>query len=157
MITDKQWLEFIKKELARVVLDVEKFINERYEKERLIEFRKNYIPLYGQRTEAEHARIRESLKRDPNKCSHLKGGDIRRGVMKDYNVTGHYFPNGILRIRCSICGKKWFKGDPDWSEAIRMVNQSTNSISSSEICNEFLSVAREQNPERAAVQSNKEI
>lgn len=71
-------------------------------------------------------------------CDHRKGGySVRgaapRGGIVDYNVSLHTFSNGKARVRCNKCGKRWFRGDADWADAVRMVEQSSNSPSSSEI------------------------
>lgn len=66
-------------------------------------------------------------------CPHLKGGRYARSANKDYAVYGHTFPDGTQRIKCMLCPKSWRPGDSDWKEALKMVEQSTNTWSSSEI------------------------
>lgn len=95
---------------------------------------KPYVPKYKLRTEAEHAQIRESLQINPKFCNHLKGHirSPRLGLGVDYNVSFHTFINGVSRVRCNKCGKKWFQTDPDWEYALSLVRSSTNHKSSSE-------------------------
>jgi hypothetical protein len=85
----------------------------------------------------------------PEPCRHLKGAVssavvvngvtfIGKGMpggfpRKDYSVYLHTFPDGHPEIRCTICGKKWFKDSQDWKEALKMCEESTNRSSSSEI------------------------
>jgi hypothetical protein len=84
-------------------------------------------------------------------CKHLKGGKGRKKNQAiDYAVYPHRFVDGTLRIRCTLCGAFWQKGDTvetlfrrgkaipnhtklGWKEAVMMVDQSTNKYSSSEI------------------------
>ena len=95
--------------------------------------------LYSIRSEVEHQAIRESIRFDPKTCKHLKAEKTRRKeAFYDYNVSQHTFINGITRIRCNNCGTKWFKGDPGWEEALRMMKSTTNRPSSSEMPYEFL-------------------
>ena len=93
----------------------------------------NYVPKYGTRSEAEHASIRKRLRVNPSRCDHLKGGRYKLAMVKDYNVSFHTFVDGVSRIRCNKCGAKWFSGDPGWTTALGMAEQSTNQPSSSEV------------------------
>ncbi len=65
-------------------------------------------------------------------CTHTKGGS--GGVRyKDYNVHGHRFADGTYKIWCgNNCGFVSYERDSNWMEAIRMMGQSTNTVSSSE-------------------------
>lgn len=85
-----------------------------------------------------------SVKEDPNnfsimeraslnpRCRHLKGGNVR-GVHKDYNLICHNYPDGTTKIWCGYnCGFVARPGDANWKEAVNMMSQSSNSISSSE-------------------------
>jgi|ERR1700688_514279 len=91
-----------------------------------------YVPRYNTRTSLEHQAIRDKIQKDPKTCRHLKGGGITNGV-KDYNVLTHTFPNDRTRVRCGNCGRVWWNTDADWQDALRMVSQSTNTASSSEV------------------------
>ena len=71
-------------------------------------------------------------KRDLSNCSHLKGGRVRTS-MRDYAVYLHTFPDGTHRIKCTLCPKAWYPGDPGWKEAVQMCESSTNTASSSEV------------------------
>lgn len=72
-------------------------------------------------------------------CKHLKGGKLR-GFCKDYNVACHTFPDGSKKIWClNGCGFQiWSDRDNKdnrskaWRGAIAMLEQSTNTPSSSE-------------------------
>lgn len=84
-------------------------------------------------------------------CKHLKGGKRLKADSKiDYNVSLHVFPDGVWQIKCHTCSARWRKQDtPDffvrsgkkvpnhtrmgWEQAMRFVDQSTNTFSSSEI------------------------
>jgi hypothetical protein len=91
-----------------------------------------YVPRYNTRTELQHREIRKRIQQDPKTCRHLKGGGITNGV-KDYNVLTHTFPNDRTRIRCANCSRVWWNTDADWQDAVKMVQQSTNTPSSSEV------------------------
>lgn len=69
--------------------------------------------------------------RDLSGCRHTKGG--RLNVAKDFAVYGHTFPDGSLRIKCTICPKTWYPSDADWKDAVKMTENSTNTWSSSEV------------------------
>ena len=84
-------------------------------------------------------------------CKHLKGGRRLKADSKiDYNVTLHVFPDGVWQIKCLTCCARWRKQDTaeffirgskkipnhtkmGWQEAMRLVDQSTNTFSSSEV------------------------
>jgi len=90
-------------------------------------------------------------------CKHLKGGRGRRKNQAiDYAVYHHQFVDGSKRIRCTICGAFWTPQDTveflvrrgkkkpnhtglGWNDAVRMVDQSTNTPSRSEIRIDVLS------------------
>jgi hypothetical protein len=100
---------------------------------------------FKQQETFEQAKIRHQ--RD---CSHLKGGPNRNRLSrKDYNVSKHTFIDCTVRIRCLTCGMKWFKDDTrsilirngkehinhtglGWTDALKMVEDSTNTPSASE-------------------------
>lgn len=85
-------------------------------------------------------------------CTHKKGcgrGSVR-GSKLDYAVYFHTFIDQSSQIRCQICGAKWKKNDtaeflvrrgvkvPNWTsigwiDALKMLNESTNVPSSSEV------------------------
>lgn len=92
---------------------------------------KKYVPKYALRHGGEHDEIRRMIRPIPP-CQHLKGGR-RPALVKDYNVSKHIFIDGTVRIICNSCRKKWFKESTDWIEAERMVRESSNRMSRSEI------------------------
>jgi hypothetical protein len=64
-------------------------------------------------------------------CRHLKGGKVH-GPKPDYSLRYHIFSDGSEEIQCTICGKPWTKQSPDWKQALEMMHQSTNTVTSSE-------------------------
>jgi hypothetical protein len=109
-------------------------------------------------TEAEEQFLRTFFTAKKN-CHHLKGASMVRlgnlgrwmldkyslskGPFKDYNVSDHIFPDGTRVIKCLTgCGKKWTKDSPDWSEALKMVESSSNFRSASEVV--YSALARKQ-------------
>jgi hypothetical protein len=77
---------------------------------------------------------RQAVRRtDRNICTHLKGGAIQRPYHRDYAVTQHTYPDGRVEIKCMICGQPWTKDHPDWAEARRMMEESSNNPTASEI------------------------
>lgn len=92
-----------------------------------------YVPRYNTRTTLEHQAIRNKIQYDPKNCLHLKGGRAVKSVTNDYNVLTHTFPNGKTRIRCANCSRVWWSTDADWQDAVKMMNNSTNMPSSSEV------------------------
>lgn len=50
----------------------------------------------------------------------------------DFAVMKHTLPNGQIFIRCMMCNRKWVNTDPDFSEANKMAQFSTNKPSASE-------------------------
>lgn len=83
----------------------------------------------------------ERLTRRPSVdvCSHRKGAGPYESPEKeasirttDYNVSGFRFIDGSQRIICNRCRRKWFIGDPDWFEAVKMLEQSSNGWASNE-------------------------
>lgn len=72
-------------------------------------------------------------KPDPN-CKHLKGGSSIRVGYKDYNVACHNFPDGTAKIWClNGCGFVSWKGSKSWPSAIKLMERTTNTQTSSEI------------------------
>lgn len=82
-------------------------------------------------------------------CPHKKGGKLQ-SPRTDYALYHHTFTDQTTYIRCQICGMKWRKVDTEeflirkgqkipnhtgigWKEALRMLGQSTNTPSSSEV------------------------
>ena len=96
------------------------------------------------------------------RCKHLKGGKNRRAnAMEDFCLNLHTYPSGESIIRCMVCSMKWRITDTKevvvregmvyknhtgigWSEALSMVQKSTNVRSSSEIPAENLSKVKVQ-------------
>jgi hypothetical protein len=70
----------------------------------------------------------ERIKKRQDRCNHLKGGKYRSGMIKDYALGDHIFPDRSRKIWCLICAKTF---TPD--EAAEMLHNSTNTRSSSEI------------------------
>lgn len=66
-------------------------------------------------------------------CKHLKGGRYRLPGHKDYATWCFTFVDGSTIIKCAICGEKWTPQSPDWADAIKMMEQSTNTRCSSEV------------------------
>lgn len=88
-------------------------------------------------------------------CTHLKNLPSRhhftpRALKDDYAVSYHVYPDGVAKIRCLICGAVWHKGDTaekwtknnvvvknwtklGWIEAMKMVSNSTNTPTKSEL------------------------
>lgn len=84
------------------------------------------------------------------RCKHRKGGTQVKDSRLDYNVGTHVYPDGTTIITCLTCHAKWRKGDTKeyflrkgrkisnhthigWAEAVGMYQQSTNTITKSEI------------------------
>ena len=132
MITWKEFKLFIKNLQIAFKREFDSFLF----RHKVLELRRNYVPKYSTRTPEEHQAIRDSIRKDPSTCKHLKGGYIQSLGHKDFNVSFHTFCDGSRRIICNSCGKKWFKGQPDWEEALKMNEQSTNAASASEIVNQ---------------------
>lgn len=74
-------------------------------------------------------------------CNHLKGAGRGPKSRSDYNVSLHTFSDGWSRIKClNHCGwEVWNK--PGWSykwqHGMKMVNQSSNWPSSSQVLKQF--------------------
>lgn len=83
-------------------------------------------------------------------CTHKKGGKGLKSPKVDYAVYFHTFTDATSYIRCQICGMKWRNQDTieflvrrgekvlnhtgiGWKQAYGMVQESTNTASSSEI------------------------
>jgi hypothetical protein len=100
---------------------------------------------------------KETVKKLQANCDHLKGGRLKnRLAANDFNVFLHRYPDNSVRIKCLSCRMVWFPSDTvetifrggkshpnhtgiDWAGAVKMVKQSTNKSSSSEIAPEFMS------------------
>lgn len=75
--------------------------------------------------------VLEDQKLHQERCRHLKGGRFRRNcTIKDYILTHHRFIDGSERVWCQLCKKEF---DPKADETKRMLEESTNRMSSSEI------------------------
>src|SRR5580700_10315187 len=84
-------------------------------------------------------------------CKHLKGGKYRmKTASKDYAVNLHRFIDNTQYVKCILCKMKWYPTDTaqrivrggkvlvnntnkGWAEALMMVEDSTNTPTSSEI------------------------
>lgn len=68
-----------------------------------------------------------------SRCKHLKGGRIRHAV-KDYAISQHRFIDFSERVKCTLCGKEWWKPkNASWPEEVLvMLNNTTNTVTSSE-------------------------
>jgi hypothetical protein len=84
-----------------------------------------YVAAYDLRTPEEHAAIRKQIQRNPETCRHTKGGRVLR-PFSDYNVSCFTFIDGSTQIKCLSCRHVWTKESPDWKEALRMIDNSTN-------------------------------
>jgi hypothetical protein len=92
-----------------------------------LEIRAPYTPGYAFRTIAEHAAIQKRIQHDPKTCEHLKGGRwAPRSIFKDYNLSRFTFVDGSTQIKCLNCKTVWTPESPDWKEAVRMMDRSTN-------------------------------
>lgn len=84
---------------------------------------------------------RDAIRERPSQddCKHLKGnGNKGNGPgisypRLDYAVWHHVFPDSTQLIACAICGKRWHEEDPDWTTAVAMLKESTNTTTASEI------------------------
>jgi hypothetical protein len=84
-------------------------------------------------------------------CKHLKGGRrLKADKNMDYNVVLFVFPDGVWQIKCHSCAARWRKQDTKeflfrggkkipnhtrmgWTEALALVDQSTNTFASAEV------------------------
>jgi hypothetical protein len=83
-------------------------------------------------------------------CLHLKGGKFRNIAVTDYAVIFHLFIDSTCFIKCVLCKMKWYPTDTidtifrggvahpnhthiGWFEAAKMMQQSTNKGSRSEL------------------------
>jgi hypothetical protein len=66
------------------------------------------------------------------RCKHKKGSLGFWSLHSDYAVEHHRFIDGSERIRCILCSKFWTPTDPDWKQAVEMMENSTNRPQSSE-------------------------
>lgn len=93
--------------------------------------------------EKEIAELYQRLRDNKTGCTHLKGG-LRRttkygtqiGVAtlrKDPALAFHTFSDGTKKLWCLICGKFWTPESPDWKQALRMFEDSSNTPTASEI------------------------
>ena len=66
-------------------------------------------------------------------CSHLKGGTYSSAKLGsdhfDFCISDHHFPDGIRKVKCLLCSKEF---DPESSEAIYMLENTTNTKTASE-------------------------
>lgn len=104
--------------------------------------------------ESQRARNAEALvnsKKDKQRtCKHLKGGKGPRTAAVDYAVYSHTYIDAETVIRCQLCRATWKLGDTSeylvrhgrkvknhtglgWADAVKMLNQTTNRPSTSEI------------------------
>ncbi len=84
------------------------------------------------------------------RCLHLKGGKKRLGNRKDPNLVIHTYIDAVSVIKCATCGMRWKVRDTvdflfrdgqkiknhtkmGWAEARAMLEESTNTPTSSEI------------------------
>lgn len=92
-------------------------------------------------------------------CTHKKGGKLQ-SPRTDFALYHHTFTDQTTYIRCQICGMKWRKVDTEeflirkgqkvpnhtgigWKEALRMLGQTTNTPSSSEVQVNTIPIATE--------------
>jgi hypothetical protein len=92
----------------------------------------------------------DAVKQKQAACLHLKGGDLRWKMMRDPAVYFHRFVDNTVYIKCILCKMKWYPVDTadtifrggqarpnhthiGWIEAARLVSESTNKPSRSEI------------------------
>jgi hypothetical protein len=127
MITYKETWTFLKRLYAIIAWEIDFFRGQH----KLREMARNYKPKHTPRTLEECQRVRDRIRKDPATCKHLKGGNLKT-IVRDFNLSHHTFIDGSQRIICNFCGKKWFKDSPDWNEAVKMFEQSTNMSSASE-------------------------
>ncbi len=128
--------ESLRNELTRLISEEEKILSDLSQVRYEISQKLNTELRNRSWAKIDPEKLRDLRSLKSYRCTHLKGdGKVGSGssVIKDYNVTCHTFPNAVVRIRCNGCGKKWFKGQPGWSEAVKMTEMSTNVASSSEI------------------------
>ena len=67
------------------------------------------------------------------RCDHRKGGAHKFRSAKDYALRDHTFIDGSRQVRCTICGKVWTPNSKEWFKALEMLEQTTNTRTSSEI------------------------
>jgi|GEM_PF-5294106 len=138
----KLWLYFF---VMNRLLDDQLFITILYaklqnEKNRLAEIelatRKLAEAAKIARAEAEQRANAEAyLKRKQkiqDNCLHLKGGK-RRSVYEDYAIWDHTFSDGTRTVRCLLCSKEWEGEQLNSPEVMRMLNRTTNTVSSSQV------------------------
>jgi len=118
-------------------------LQEREERKRALKAKNEQRQLNAQYSVAEKNKIQAM-------CTHKKGGKGLKGSKIDYAVYFHTFTDQSSYIRCQICGMKWRNVDtPEtlirkgvkipnhtgigWREAYRMLSESTNTASSSEV------------------------
>jgi hypothetical protein len=78
----------------------------------------------------------KALKARQKRCEHPKGVRDVKSACTDYNLMHHVFIDGSEVIKCLTCRKEWWNKkdfiDPNWNKAIKMMDCSTNSRTSSE-------------------------
>lgn len=69
-----------------------------------------------------------------SRCYHLKGGQHRRAMIRDYAITDHQFIDGTRKVWCQLCKKTWVPGTWGWKRDVPfMLANTTNTCTSSEI------------------------
>lgn len=104
------------------------------------------LSAYNEKEKRNIQRMCTHQKNQPSKHHHTP-----RALKTDYAVSYHVYPDGISKVRCLICGAQWFKGDTaemfnggpykgkknwtkiGWNEALKMVAESTNTPTKSEL------------------------
>jgi hypothetical protein len=118
-------------------------MTDRQEKIRAIQEREKQRRINSEHTLAEK-------KTSQKFCTHKKNQKGIRGPHVDYAVSFHTFTSAESYIRCLICGMKWKNKDTDeylvrrgekvpnhtgmgWAGAYKMLSESTNTATSSEV------------------------
>ncbi len=129
--------------VALMLAEREEALLERQEKIRAMQARNEQ-----RRINAEYKVVEDNRKQQI--CTHLKGAKGIKGFQTDYAVYAHTFTDGSSYIRCQICGAKWRNQDTQeylvrngkkianhtkigWTEALAMLNKTSNTPSASEI------------------------
>jgi hypothetical protein len=74
----------------------------------------------------------KEVKARQDKCTHRKGGRYAKHLVfgiPDFALTMHQFIDGSFRVWCQICRKEF---DPKAPETVEMMQQTTNTVTSSE-------------------------
>ena len=128
------------------------------EKAQAAEERKARLVVQQARDESSKKLAGYNEKEERNKqrlCTHQKNQPSKhhytpRALKVDYAVSYHVYPDATAAIRCLICGAVWHKGDTaeqwtkngvlrknwtgkGWTEALRMVQESSNTPTRSEL------------------------